>query len=683
MKLFVHLVLFVFVSLASVFLNAEELSQLDELTVISTRLNSDIKDLPISVSIITAEEIKKSPAKTIPELLSLEAGVMTRSAFGNYASRSVVDIRGFGATGTQNTLILLDGKKLNDIDQSTINYAAIPIENIERIELIRGSGGVLYGEGAVGGVINIVTKSALPGTKKFNANQFFGSYDSRETNVSGIYSNDLFSLNLFGNLISSNGYRVNNELDQKNIQGDFRVNQDKTEWFAKFGFSEQELGLPGNRTVDPTIGLNELVNDRLGTNNPNDFANEDVQFITIGTKQFIAEGIETIIDLGYRKKEQKAFLENNLSYNETDLEAMFFTPRLSAKFNLLSFNHNVDTGIDIYHYQYHSDISNAITNIGRPVHILDVEQESYALYLNDLINLTNKTSFQIGGRVQFVDLDASDVFDATAPGAAFDAEAPDLEKSDTEYMFNLGLRQILTKSISAFFNFGQNIRFANVDDINQVSFPPPAFATVREFTDLKPQRSRHYDLGVEFKTSKLDASISVYLMKLKNEIHFNPISFLNVNLEPTERKGVEFNINYMPTEKLTASFNYAHTKSTFDEGAFAGNDIPLIPGNTASFIVGYNIFPDINWNTNWNYIGDKFFDNDQTNNFGQKIPSDSTVDSKLIFMKGGFDMSFSANNIFDEKSFDSGVRSTITAGRYNALPLPERNFSFIIGYTFN
>jgi iron complex outermembrane receptor protein len=289
---------------------------------------------------------------------------------------------------------------------------------------------------------------------------------------------------------------------------------------------------------------------------------------------------------------------------------------------------------------------------------------------------------QLGGRILYVHIDANDIFDSTAPGSAFNAGAPGFEKSDVEHMFNFGVRRSLTESLSTFVNFGQSIRVANVDDINQLSFPAPLFTAVREFTDLEPQRSRHIDLGLTYRSKKVNAAATAYLIKLRNEIHFNSATFLNENLDPTERKGFEFQLNVKATDKMTTSLNYAHAKATFETGAFAGNTVPLVPDNTANINVNYELFSGLNINGGWNYIGEKFFDNDQTNDFGQKISSYSTIDSKISFEKGGLDISFSANNILDEKAFDSGVRSTFTAGVYNALPLPERNFFLSIGYTF-
>src|SRR5437016_9460656 len=84
-----------------------------------------------------------------------------KDLFGNNASNTSIDLRGFGATGPQNTLILLDGRRLNDIDLSGVQWSAIPLSSIERIEILRGTGAVLYGDNASAGVVNIVTRSPL------------------------------------------------------------------------------------------------------------------------------------------------------------------------------------------------------------------------------------------------------------------------------------------------------------------------------------------------------------------------------------------------------------------------------------------------------------------------------------------------------------------------------------------
>src|SRR5690606_12394155 len=103
-------------------------------------------------------DIARSAARTLPELLGTRAGIVSRDLYGNTAALATVDMRGFGATAAQNTLILVDGRRLNDIDQSGVQWASIPLDAIERIEIVRGSGAVQYGDGASAGAINIITR---------------------------------------------------------------------------------------------------------------------------------------------------------------------------------------------------------------------------------------------------------------------------------------------------------------------------------------------------------------------------------------------------------------------------------------------------------------------------------------------------------------------------------------------
>src|SRR4051812_14952699 len=133
----------------------------DAVIVTAPRFADEVRRLPASVTVINAEDIAKSSARTIPELLSEQVGFTTKDLFGNNAAQTTVDLRGFGVTGSQNTLILLDGRRLNDFDLSGVQWSAIPLASIERIEILRGTGAVLYGDNASAGVVNIVSKSPL------------------------------------------------------------------------------------------------------------------------------------------------------------------------------------------------------------------------------------------------------------------------------------------------------------------------------------------------------------------------------------------------------------------------------------------------------------------------------------------------------------------------------------------
>ncbi|WP_038387915.1 TonB-dependent receptor, partial [Bradyrhizobium elkanii] len=112
-----------------------------------------------SSAVITADDIAHSPVQSLPEILAQVPGVQLQTPYGGpNGAKTSVDLRGFGAFATDNTLFLLNGRRLNDVDKAGFDLTTIPLDSIERIEITRGnSGAVLYGDNAVGGVVNIIT----------------------------------------------------------------------------------------------------------------------------------------------------------------------------------------------------------------------------------------------------------------------------------------------------------------------------------------------------------------------------------------------------------------------------------------------------------------------------------------------------------------------------------------------
>src|SRR5262245_39993901 len=176
-----------------------------------------------SSSVITAEEIAHSPSNNLPDILGQVPGIQLTTLFGipvNGAKTSV-DLRGFGAFATSNTLILVNGRRLNDVDMAQVDLSTIPLPSIERIEITRGnSGAVLYGDNAIGGVINIVLKNGVAGPPAaIRAEAGVGSFNTRLGNLSMSTNYGPWSTSFYGNAIKSDGYRENNAYDQRNGVG--------------------------------------------------------------------------------------------------------------------------------------------------------------------------------------------------------------------------------------------------------------------------------------------------------------------------------------------------------------------------------------------------------------------------------------------------------------------------------
>jgi len=658
----------------------------ENILVTATRLDQVNTRARGNTTIITAADIENSTAQTLPELLGREAGVLTRSLFGNNGTSATVDIRGFGAASTQNTLILLDGRRLNDVDLSSVNFGTIPLQSIERIEITRNSGAVLYGDGAVGGAINIITRQPeKAGTTTF-IKAGAGNLDTQKLDAHVSHNSGAFAAFVGLHGVSSDGYRDNNDLNEKSINSDFRYNHANNQYFIKFDWFDQDQDLPGVRNVNPGLGIDQLKDDRRGTNTPDDFADQKGYNINPGFSHYWDNGTEAIIDFGYRKKNQKAFFGDYdfgglfSSYLDSELKTFSFTPRLITPHRLFGKQSQTIVGLDYYNSDYDSDRSlNRSTN-SSPIHRIHIDQKSTGIYADSTTTVATDTTVNLGARMQWIKQKGKDKFDPNAPGADpfFDNQAPDFDDSHSIPMFEAGVEKQFISSTSGYLKWTRSARVATVDELFE--FDPTTFARV--FSPLDPQTGNGVDLGTHYKQGRYSGTANAYYMRLKNEIHFNPATFENVNLDPTERYGIELNGTVDINDRFSLQGNYTYMRSKFTDGPFDGNNVPLVPKNKATLAGTWQPEPATDLILAINYVDSKYFDNDQSNTFGEKIPSYTTVDAKLSHLYRGFRMTAEVNNIFEEEYYEYGASSTFSAGVYNSYPLPERTILLTVSREF-
>jgi iron complex outermembrane receptor protein len=150
-----------------------QVTPLPSVVVTASRFATPLSDAPIGMTVIDLEQIAASTASNLPELLGQQVGIQVRDNAGSPDRQ--IDLRGFGITGDQNTLILLDGRRLNENELASTRLSAIPLASIERIEILRGSGSVLYGGGATGGTIHIITRASANTSAKAPSDAFQSS----------------------------------------------------------------------------------------------------------------------------------------------------------------------------------------------------------------------------------------------------------------------------------------------------------------------------------------------------------------------------------------------------------------------------------------------------------------------------------------------------------------------------
>ena len=629
-----------------------------------------------STSIITAEDIARSPGTTIQDVLARETGVQINTlSSGKNGAGTTVDIRGFGATAATNTLVLVNGRRLTDIDLMGTDLSTIPRDSIERIEITRGnSGAVLYGDGAVGGVINIVTKTGAGKATTGRIEAGFGSFNQREAGGYASTSHGPFSVSVSGNAVNSDGYRVNDYVRQRNGVGDLRYTTEQGSAWLNIAGDDQSLGLPGARLVTPTTS--ELVTDRRGATTPTAFSTKHGGSLTLGVSRMIAPGFEVIVDGNLRRKEQTVF-SSLFGFDTSDvrtLTAGSVTPRMIVDGHLLGLPTHVVAGLDFYNAELSARRSVALTD--PPYNRYDLKQQSVALYWQQTTAITSSTDVSWGVRGQQTRLSAADIYDPTAPGA-FGAQATPLDKTELNHALHAGIEHRFSPALAVFGRVGRSFRTPNVDERIGVNAFPIDF-------NLKTQTSFDVEGGVRGRLGPLDWQSSVYHMSLNDEILFIPFPPIgaNVNLDPTRRIGVETSATLRVSDVLRFKGGLTYTDARFRDGIYAGNEVPLVSRWTGNIGASWNVYKDyLVFDGAVRWVGERRMDNDQAN-FQPTIPAHTLVDVRLGGAVKNLFWSVSVQNLFDVQYFDYAVASSAVFGRYNAYPLAGRTFMVKAGATY-
>lgn len=236
----------------------EKIEKLDSIVITAGRIDLPFKESSRTINIVTAQQIRNSAATNVADLLQQVAGVDIRRR-GTGGSQADLYIRG---GGFDQTLLLIDGIKMDDAQTGhhTMN-AALPIEVIERIEIIKGPAARIYGQNAFTGAINIVTKKKLNNTA--SANIETGSFGQINGSLTFGKETENSSLIAHVGALTSDGYRNNSDYTNQNyfFKGIFNKNKQPIQVIATF--FDKKFGAENFYTTNPTFNEYEETQNSL------------------------------------------------------------------------------------------------------------------------------------------------------------------------------------------------------------------------------------------------------------------------------------------------------------------------------------------------------------------------------------------------------------------------------------
>lgn len=616
--------------------------------ITADRFERQSDQTPIGVTVITARQIRESGARTLPEVLSREVGFTVRDNSGS--PNRQIDLRGFGITGDQNTLVLVNGQRISENELTPADLASVSLSTVERIEILRSSGAVLYGGGATGGTVNIITRGPQPQERSAQFATTAGSFDTLGVSGGVNLATEKLGLGINAARLSSDNYRYNNALTQENVAGDLTWFGERGPVSLKFSKGSQELGLPGARTEA------QLSSDRRGATNPNDFSSLDDTRVILGTTQRVVGDAELAVDLTHRERKSRTFQFGG--FNDINGRVTGLSPRLRVPFTLGPAANSLVLGGDWDRWNFNNSIS-SFSYFGTS------EQENAAFYLQDTLEFPTRTIVSIGAREQRVDT-------ALTEGVA-SRQVRNVRASE------LALRQGLDDAWSVYGKIGRSFRLPVVDEIRAFG---PSLPNL-----LEPQTSRDAEIGVQFVQPERRARLAVFQSRLENEIMFVPFALSafsgrNVNLPPTRRTGVEFDATTLLGQHWEAGIRYAYTEAEFRSGTFSGidvtgNEIPLVPRHKAGATLAWR--PAEAWllNAIVTFVGEQRYDGDQANNFDRKMPSYTLVDLNAAWTHGPVTLRASILNASDVHYYSYAILDPFIPGNaFNAYPAADRAFLF-------
>jgi len=542
-----------------------------EVTAVATRSDRGVLETAGNVTVIDREAIEESGARNLPELLRREAGIYVTNTTTHRAGY-IVESRGFnnGSGGGSSLLVMMDGRRLNEAESSIPAWELLALDQIERIEILRGPASALYGDNAMGGVIEIVTRGG-EGPTRATATGRLGKHRTKEGSLVAGTSAGPLSLSAFVDHFQSDGYRDQSEFRIREFQGraDLALG-DRASVSIRGGYSSDDRHPPGalseaevnddRRQVAPTS-----VGSEAGVRN---------RFVDGVLRATPWEGVILSLQGYYTRRSDDSLAPDFTGAFSRDFEteAIGVNSKGQVDFELLGRPARTVAGLDLLRedrdgtdlYVVPALVLSDFRRRGR--------KDTLGVYVQQEVELTDRLLLSGGVRHDRASYDLRDI------------ENVFVTKSETEPTHALwspraSLLYRVTDAASLYASYSRGFRFPNLSDTAGVFGPSGR---------IEPQRSHAYEIGAKHRSRRVRASFALYRMDVTDEILVDSelggfLGFpgvLTVNVDRVRHQGVESSWSVDPLEwiELHGAYTWDDTRIRRDSlSGLDGKRVPITP----------------------------------------------------------------------------------------------------------
>jgi len=541
--------------------------ELSTVVVTASKIPQSRRETTKPVQIIERAEIEQNAGRNLSQILNQQSGIRVNDAFGAPSNGRILYMQGAAAT---NTLILIDGLAINDPSGTggLFDLRLLSTENIERIEIIKGSQSTLYGTDAIAGVINIITRKGERGARNGSGKLSYGSFDTFNAGVG-----------LNGTL--TDGVQYNMNYGRESSEGfSAAENQGDTGSFGNDGFEMDsffgrlDITPVSNLTISPTLRYSNYRGDYDGgafIDANNEFS---LDMLNPGLQvEYSADRLRINGDYSFTAT-NRTFIN---SFGENEFEGRFHNADFYGNYKIS--NHlQFLTGLNYQDFIIPSSEEMVSDGQGNTQIVTIPQKDSniyspyVTLYLEDWKGLSTELGYRLNSHSEY--------------------------GSNSTYSFAPSYS--LTNQVKLFASVTTGFKAPTLDEL---------FGPFGANPDLQPQKSLYTSIGAE--TYILDQSLKFsgqyFIREIEDLIIFSPMGFINRDRQNDQ--GIELSADWIVNSKFTlgAWYNYLDGELTTleDGGEVTSDNLIRRPSHSIGFRTAFQPVKSLSVRLNGEYNGER------------------------------------------------------------------------------